>query len=694
MQTDPAPADELLRHAEFMRSLARALLRDASAADDAVQDTWLAALQRPPRHVSTARAWLGRVLRNRVREQHRTATRRAARERACARPAACASVSDVAARQEVIDLAARAVSALDEPGRSTVILRHFDGLPPREIARAMGCPVETVKSRLKRAHAQLRDTLEAGGSRWRTALVPLTGFERDAIGLTAAPSALGALVVTKKLGLALSAVIVAALGCVGWGMAADREASRDEALHADLRASAAAHGPDYEEVLVLRGPPRGHAAAAHETAAAERAEPALPGAPGGTHAVVPGPGFAAGAGAPLETLAGEVTIGAFPAREGTVRIVGAPAAASKYGADPRVVRIDEDGRFQVRATSAETVELVIDVPGHQARTVSAQAGSPSRDPIRVAFGAGGISGVVKDPEGLPAADVTVRISSYLLRAGEGYAPSADGDVFGVRVRTAADGTYAFTGLPGGRYVVVAEPVKDGHDPRNIRSFAVALAAGEQRRLDIGGSRHDPTWSGTVRYEDGSPVRRAGSMFLASQDGQRRLYVGFDAEGGYAQAVPAGTYRMEFVFPGARTGTPMRLVRTDRVVEVPEGGSREDVVLPGGRVAGRVLVVGETAVRPQMPEYVVFTLESSAGEVPESLIAPAGARPVASVPVAEDGTFAVDGLLAGVWTVTGGSLPLVAEDGRPARVTIGAGTRPEELILRIGPPSAGTAAPGR
>ena len=41
--------DELLEHVTFVRALARSLLRDESDADDAAQDTYLAAVRSPPR---------------------------------------------------------------------------------------------------------------------------------------------------------------------------------------------------------------------------------------------------------------------------------------------------------------------------------------------------------------------------------------------------------------------------------------------------------------------------------------------------------------------------------------------------------------------------------------------------------------------------------------------------------------------
>lgn len=47
---EPLPPDALLRHQDFVRRLARALLRDEHEADDAVQEVWLRALAALPAH--------------------------------------------------------------------------------------------------------------------------------------------------------------------------------------------------------------------------------------------------------------------------------------------------------------------------------------------------------------------------------------------------------------------------------------------------------------------------------------------------------------------------------------------------------------------------------------------------------------------------------------------------------------------
>ena len=49
-----------------------------------------------------------------------------------------------------------AVLALAEPYRSAVLLRYYEELPPRAIARRLGVPVETVRTRVKRGVELIR----------------------------------------------------------------------------------------------------------------------------------------------------------------------------------------------------------------------------------------------------------------------------------------------------------------------------------------------------------------------------------------------------------------------------------------------------------------------------------------------------------------------------------------------------------
>src|SRR5262249_19515947 len=70
---------------------------DEAAADDLVQEAWLAALTRPPRE-GRLRPWLREVARNFARQHHRGKARRAAREAVARAPAGPEAPPEVAER--------------------------------------------------------------------------------------------------------------------------------------------------------------------------------------------------------------------------------------------------------------------------------------------------------------------------------------------------------------------------------------------------------------------------------------------------------------------------------------------------------------------------------------------------------------------------------------------------------------------
>src|SRR5437762_1726924 len=93
----PVPFEALLRHRAWVRRLARRLVSDASAADDVEQETWLAALRRPPPEDRSTRGWLAAVARNAARKFGRGATRRTAHESAAPTHAPHPATDDLAA---------------------------------------------------------------------------------------------------------------------------------------------------------------------------------------------------------------------------------------------------------------------------------------------------------------------------------------------------------------------------------------------------------------------------------------------------------------------------------------------------------------------------------------------------------------------------------------------------------------------
>ena len=183
----------VIRQTASLRLMVRALLRDDAAVDDVVQETWLTAMEHPPREGFDAGGWLRGIARNAIRHLRRSDIRRERREsHAAARvePAA----GQVAAKIEQLQELLEAVSALREPIRHTVALRYLDGLMPREIADRLSVPVATVKTRLSTGLRQLREALDArhGGDRsaWHALLAPLApDLARAAVAAASASAA-------------------------------------------------------------------------------------------------------------------------------------------------------------------------------------------------------------------------------------------------------------------------------------------------------------------------------------------------------------------------------------------------------------------------------------------------------------------------------------------------------------------------
>jgi RNA polymerase sigma factor (sigma-70 family) len=202
-------AEELLAQLDWLTALARHLARDQELADDVSQDACLIALQQRPADPSKLRSWLAQVVRNllrqRVRDEDSRRLREQARVDASVSESAYALVERIALQRELASL----VLDLEEPYRSTVVLRFYAGLPLREIARLHGSSVTVVHERLRKALTRVRRRLDrsAGGTAVWTAV--LIG-DRVPIG-TAVSTNIGALLVNTKFVLAAGCLVAGAL---------------------------------------------------------------------------------------------------------------------------------------------------------------------------------------------------------------------------------------------------------------------------------------------------------------------------------------------------------------------------------------------------------------------------------------------------------------------------------------------------
>lgn len=184
MSEGSAPFPNVLpEHVRFVRGIARSLLFDEHEAEDAVQDTLLRALEQPPKP-GNIKGWLRVVVRNfalrRKREEQRRKHRETMRK---APPDHIASPEEAAARLEAQRRVLDAVRELPEPYRSTIVHRYLDELTREEIAERLGIPLETVRTRLRRALRLLRERLDGGdeGAAWIGALLPLFGLRRAGV---------------------------------------------------------------------------------------------------------------------------------------------------------------------------------------------------------------------------------------------------------------------------------------------------------------------------------------------------------------------------------------------------------------------------------------------------------------------------------------------------------------------------------
>jgi RNA polymerase sigma-70 factor (ECF subfamily) len=206
------------RQTEALRRMARALVGDESAGDDALQSAYLAALERPPAHFTAA--WFWRVVRSRALDARRKGQRRNERSLERLSPDEHPAQPDLVERLEVHRVVAGAVQELPDAYRRVVYLRYFEGLSPAEIAQRLDMPVKTVKTRLHRALTRLRERLgERYGERgvWTPMIAAafLSRSDLAARSLGTATVAGGVGLMAKKI-LIVAAGLLVALGVVRW----------------------------------------------------------------------------------------------------------------------------------------------------------------------------------------------------------------------------------------------------------------------------------------------------------------------------------------------------------------------------------------------------------------------------------------------------------------------------------------------
>jgi RNA polymerase sigma-70 factor (ECF subfamily) len=162
----------ILPHLDGAYNLARYLSRDATLAEDVVQDAMVRAFRAFPQfRGGSARAWLFAIVRNCCRTAQASAAGRVALviHESSLGDEAAAKLNDHAdtrptpeeevMRQADVGLVRTAIEAIPEPFREAVVLRELEDLSYAEIAEVTGVPIGTVMSRLARGRAMLAKEL-------------------------------------------------------------------------------------------------------------------------------------------------------------------------------------------------------------------------------------------------------------------------------------------------------------------------------------------------------------------------------------------------------------------------------------------------------------------------------------------------------------------------------------------------------
>ena len=157
---------EALAHADALYNHARRLTSGQADADELVQETYVRALAAAHTFDGAyLKAWLFKIMRNVFIDLHRRGRHApvlseldvidgdAAGARASRDPPELARLPPVVASE-----IEAALGALSDEAR-TIILLDLEGFTETEVADVLGCPLGTVKSRLSRARALLRERL-------------------------------------------------------------------------------------------------------------------------------------------------------------------------------------------------------------------------------------------------------------------------------------------------------------------------------------------------------------------------------------------------------------------------------------------------------------------------------------------------------------------------------------------------------
>ena len=589
---ESARMEDLLAHADWLRRLAARLVSDQDA-DDLVQETWTAAMAARPAADRPAEPWLATVVRNLARTRWRRGrVRQHAGEALAAEQAAVVAPSpaELLERAQLQRALVELVVELEEPYRTAILLRYYEGKTPAEIAAREGVPGGTVRWRLSEGIERLKRRLDRRHGDQRRAWVALLVPAPEPTAPTAAPPELvtapgGALAVAlaSKGKLALGVAALVAIAAVVAGVGLSRRGDGATAPHAHLDPPGSGAGTGAAPARPLRF----------------AAGPAPVAGGGSIAGIVLGPDGRGVPGAAVTVLEQRWTDPQSPG--------------------PRTVRAGAAGDFRV-------TELA---PG--AYTVAASAaGLAGAAPGRLKVAAGARIEGVKVTLG---AEVVV-VSGRLLDEGGGTIPSGRVRALSfMRAGTAIPEAHLFEAgadgegryrleLPRNRYALTAE----------AEGYASAQEVVEMNRAVARDFRLQPAarLSGRVVTVDGNAPVAGAEVWVESRERHPdapRQPVTTDAAGAFRfPALPAGRYRLT-----ARKGPLAGALAA--LVSLAATGTADDLTIavrPGLTIGGAVSATSGTPLAGARIQ--VRSLEGAPG--------------IRAAVADQTGRYLVDGLLPG------------------------------------------------